>query len=228
MAKHLDLHLIADNYCTPKTKEVQTWLAKHPRFKMHFIPASPFLPGPGGAATTLARQLVAERFTTRSGRPIDKGFLYKTLNNRIYIGLAVHKGTAYPGEHKPIIALDLWNRVHGILQESPRNIGPKYPGGHPCSPQGPDLRAVGPCHDPHPHAAPGQALPLLCHHQRVETRSGDLPDTPGSCHRDRSSSNLAGPRHAAYTRSDRPYLGGGIGIRRVHLRGGSPRSADPV
>ena len=73
-----------------------------------------------GSATTLARQLVAERVTTRSGRLIDKGFLYKTLNNKIYIGMAVHKGTAYPGEHKAIITQDLWDRVHGILRESPR------------------------------------------------------------------------------------------------------------
>jgi transposase len=40
VAKHLDLHLIVDNYTTHKTKEVQAWLAKHPRFKLHFIPTS--------------------------------------------------------------------------------------------------------------------------------------------------------------------------------------------
>ena len=40
VAKHLDLHLIADNYGTHKTKEVQAWLARNPRFKMHFIPTS--------------------------------------------------------------------------------------------------------------------------------------------------------------------------------------------
>jgi len=38
--KHLDLHLIMDNYGTHKTAEVQAWLAKHPRFKLHFIPTS--------------------------------------------------------------------------------------------------------------------------------------------------------------------------------------------
>ncbi len=38
--KHLDLHLIVDNYATHKTKAVQAWLARHPRFKMHFIPTS--------------------------------------------------------------------------------------------------------------------------------------------------------------------------------------------
>ena len=40
VAKHLDLHLIVDNYSTHKTKEVRAWLDKHPRFKMHFIPTS--------------------------------------------------------------------------------------------------------------------------------------------------------------------------------------------
>jgi transposase len=38
--KHLDLHLIMDNYSTHKTPEVQAWLDKHPRFKLHFIPTS--------------------------------------------------------------------------------------------------------------------------------------------------------------------------------------------
>jgi len=39
-AKHLDVHLIVDNYATHKTQTVKDWLAKHPRFKMHFIPTS--------------------------------------------------------------------------------------------------------------------------------------------------------------------------------------------
>jgi site-specific DNA recombinase len=74
-----------------------------------------------GSATLVARALNAEGVTTRRGKPIDKGFLYKLLNNRVYIGDAVHKGTPpYPGEHEAILSLDLWNRVHGILQESPR------------------------------------------------------------------------------------------------------------
>jgi hypothetical protein len=40
IAKYLDLHLVVDNYGTHKTKEVQAWLAKNPRFKLHFIPTS--------------------------------------------------------------------------------------------------------------------------------------------------------------------------------------------
>jgi len=39
-AKDLDLHLILDNYGTHKTPEVKAWLAKHPRFHLHFTPTS--------------------------------------------------------------------------------------------------------------------------------------------------------------------------------------------
>jgi len=42
------------------------------------------------------------------------------LNNRVYIGEAVHKGTSYPGEHKSIIDREIWDKVHAILTESPR------------------------------------------------------------------------------------------------------------
>jgi len=36
----MDLHLIADNYCTHKHPKVQRWLKRHSRFHMHFIPTS--------------------------------------------------------------------------------------------------------------------------------------------------------------------------------------------
>jgi hypothetical protein len=73
-----------------------------------------------GSATTLARDLAAKGVTTKRGRPIDKGRIYKLLANRVYIGDAVHKGTAYPGEHKPLISRDLWDKVHSIMAVSPR------------------------------------------------------------------------------------------------------------
>ena len=38
--KDKTLHLIADNYATHKHPAVQAWLAKHPRFHMHFTPTS--------------------------------------------------------------------------------------------------------------------------------------------------------------------------------------------
>ena len=38
--KHLDIHLVLDNYGTHKTPEVKAWLAKHRRFQLHFTPTS--------------------------------------------------------------------------------------------------------------------------------------------------------------------------------------------
>jgi len=38
--KKLALHLILDNYATHKQPKVKEWLAKHPRFTLHFIPTS--------------------------------------------------------------------------------------------------------------------------------------------------------------------------------------------
>lgn len=36
----LDIHLIADNYCTHKHNKVKRWIKRHPRFRMHFTPTS--------------------------------------------------------------------------------------------------------------------------------------------------------------------------------------------
>ncbi len=36
----VDLHLVADNYATHKHPKVLRWLARHPRFHMHFTPTS--------------------------------------------------------------------------------------------------------------------------------------------------------------------------------------------
>ncbi|WPM81640.1 recombinase family protein [Brucella pseudintermedia] len=73
-----------------------------------------------GSATKLAKVLAAEGVVNKRGKLIDKGFIYKLINNRIYIGEAVHKGTSYPGEHEAIIDRELWDTVHNILQTSPR------------------------------------------------------------------------------------------------------------
>jgi len=56
-----------------------------------------------GSGTDLARDLAARGVTTARGHRIDKKFIYRMLNNRVYIGDAVHMGTSYPGEHAAII-----------------------------------------------------------------------------------------------------------------------------
>jgi DNA invertase Pin-like site-specific DNA recombinase len=73
-----------------------------------------------GSATKLAKALVAEGVRTKSGRLVDKGYIYRLLNSRVYLGEATHKDASYPGEHAPIIDRSLWDKVHSILQISPR------------------------------------------------------------------------------------------------------------
>jgi hypothetical protein len=74
-----------------------------------------------GSATALVLALRAEGVTGKQGKLVDKGYVYKLLNNRVYIGQAVHKGTAYPGEHQAIVSQSLWDKVRGIIVQSPRH-----------------------------------------------------------------------------------------------------------
>jgi hypothetical protein len=78
-----------------------------------------------GSVTLLAQELAAsghrtKSWTTQTGRAragqrIDKGFIYKLLNNRVYIGDAVHKDEVHPDEHDAIIERGTWDRVHSVL-----------------------------------------------------------------------------------------------------------------
>ncbi|MBW8270911.1 recombinase family protein [Caldovatus aquaticus] len=103
-----------------------------------------------GSATRLLPVLRAEGLVTKTGRPFDKGAVYKLLVNRTYLGEAVHKGKAYPGEHAAIIPWDLWDRVHAILAESPRARAAKNRAQAPALLRGllfgPDGRAMSPTH----------------------------------------------------------------------------------
>jgi len=103
-----------------------------------------------GSATTLARLLRAEDVRSHRGRVIDKGGLYRILRNRVYIGLAVHKSVAYPGEHSPIISQSLWDKAQSILRESPRTRACRSRASTPALLKGllfgPNGRAMSPAH----------------------------------------------------------------------------------
>jgi site-specific DNA recombinase len=103
-----------------------------------------------GSATILAREVAKQRFRTPRGNPITKNFLYRMLNNRAYLGEAVHKDTSYPGEHKALIDRGIWDKVHAILQESPRKRAAKTRAGTPALLKGllfgPDGAAFSPTH----------------------------------------------------------------------------------
>jgi DNA invertase Pin-like site-specific DNA recombinase len=103
-----------------------------------------------GSGTLLARELAERGVTTSRGHRIDKKFIYRMLNNRVYIGDAVHKGTSYPGEHAAIIDKETWDQVHAILTESPRKRAARTRADTPALLKGllfgPDGAAFSPTH----------------------------------------------------------------------------------
>jgi site-specific DNA recombinase len=102
------------------------------------------------SATLLARELVLARATNRYGHLLDKGVLYRLLNNRVYLGDAVHKGIPYPGEHQAIIDRKLWDQAHAILKQSPRKRAANTRAQTPAMLKGllfgPDGAAMSPTH----------------------------------------------------------------------------------
>jgi DNA invertase Pin-like site-specific DNA recombinase len=102
------------------------------------------------SALSVVRELAAEGFVNKYGKPVDKGMLYKLLHNRVYVGDAVHKGIAYPGEHDPIVTSTLWDKVQAVLAESPKMRAGRTRAQTPALLRGlifgPDGRAMSPTH----------------------------------------------------------------------------------
>jgi DNA invertase Pin-like site-specific DNA recombinase len=103
-----------------------------------------------GSGIETAKLLQAEGATSKAGRPLDKGDVYKLLNNRTYVGEAAHKGQIYPGEHQGIVPRQLWDRAHAVLQISPRSRAAQYRQHAPALLKGllygTDGRALSPTH----------------------------------------------------------------------------------
>jgi transposase len=97
VAKHLDLHLIVDNYTTHKTKEVQAWLVKHPRFKLHFIPTS-----------SSWLNLVERFFAEITGKRIRRGIFRSVAELEAAIQDYVAKHNADP---KPFV----WTKTADVI-----------------------------------------------------------------------------------------------------------------
>jgi hypothetical protein len=121
------------------------------------------------SATAGATEIFGSGVRRAHPRHVDKGYVYKLVNNHVYIGQAVHKGTAYPGEHQAIISQALWDEVHSILIESPC-ARPSDADANTRTAEGPDLRADRPGHDAGAHPQGWKALPLLRVDRRAEAR----------------------------------------------------------
>jgi site-specific DNA recombinase len=68
-----------------------------------------------GAAGIVSKVRTASDGSRYGGQPLARGALYLMLQNRIYRGEIVHKGTSYGGEHEAIVDEALWNNVQAIL-----------------------------------------------------------------------------------------------------------------
>ncbi len=66
-------------------------------------------------AKIVSKRRVSEGGRASGGQAFGRGQLYHLLRNRLYLGEAVHKGTAYPGQHDAIIAPELFEDVQAIL-----------------------------------------------------------------------------------------------------------------
>lgn len=86
-----------------------------------------------GSATMMGKELQLDGVTSKSwttqdgryrpGKPIDRGLIYKILNNRTYLGELRHRDQWYPGKHEAIIDKPTWVKVHAILSTNARTRG---------------------------------------------------------------------------------------------------------
>lgn len=65
-----------------------------------------------------SKKWVSAKGNRYGGKLFSRGSLYQILQNRLYIGEAVHKGKSYPGEHDAIIDHKLWEKVQKTLQKN--------------------------------------------------------------------------------------------------------------
>ena len=171
-----------------------------------------------GSALTVARELNAAGEVTkrrecadgiRGGKPWTKGAIYKVLANRVYLGEAVHKGVAYPGEHAAIID-------QRDLGQGPRGDGRagaptrrRDPGPGACAPEGPDLRPERPADVAEPHPPTRPDLSLLRDPRGDRGRLRHLRGDERAGRRRRGRRARSRPEAARCAGAGRPDLGDG-------------------
>ena len=172
-----------------------------------------------GSATALARELRKAGHTTkcwttqdgrhRRGKPIDKGVIYKILNNRVYLGDAVHKGTSHPGEHRG----DRRSRHLGQGACHPRREHRRSRQRRSRADAGAaarsDLRAGRPCHDAVALAQEWPPVSVLCQQRRHPTGLLGMLRAQRAGGRGRGSGGDAGAAPAAHAGDHSANLGGG-------------------
>ncbi|MGD0113441.1 MAG: recombinase family protein [Armatimonadota bacterium] len=75
------------------------------------------------AQGSVTKSWTTKRGLTRAGKPWNKGYIYRLLNNPLYLGEVSHKQERYPGEQEAIVSRELWERAHVILAKRYRGRG---------------------------------------------------------------------------------------------------------
>ncbi len=123
--KHLGVHAICDNYRTHKTKEVQAWLAKHTRFKLHFTPAT-------SSWINLVERLFAEitRELIRRGAFNSVADLEAAIES--WIGKRNAKPKPFKWTAKADTILEKNARARMVLESSPPSVEQRCRWNAPC------------------------------------------------------------------------------------------------
>ncbi len=86
----LDIHLICDNYATHKTPAIKSWLAKHPRYHIHFTPTSASWINQVERWFALLTQRQIKRGTHRSTLALEKAIReFIDVRSHLKIALAI-------------------------------------------------------------------------------------------------------------------------------------------
>ena len=119
--KHIDaatdpeaeLHLVADNYATHKHPKVRRWLARHPRFHMHFTPTS-----------SSWLNLVERWFRDLTQKRLRRGTFtsVRQLQQAIFEYVELHNNQAegYHWQAMPEEILAKVRRARAVLDKTPR------------------------------------------------------------------------------------------------------------
>jgi DNA invertase Pin-like site-specific DNA recombinase len=75
------------------------------------------------AQGSVTKSWTTKQGLTRAGKPWNKGYIYRLLNNPLYLGEVSHKQERYPGEQEAIVSSELWERAHGLLAKRYRGRG---------------------------------------------------------------------------------------------------------
>ncbi len=143
------------------------------------------------SATLLARELVLARATNRYGQLLDKGVLYRILNNR-----------GAPSHHRPQTLGP--GACHSQTESSP--TGGQRPGADACAAEGVAVRTRWRRDVADPHPQGGTALSLLHQPNCHEAGHTGLPRQTNPGCRDRTHRHRTDPVTAADTRSHHPDL----------------------